>query len=284
MNKVQREIAGLQEKIMEVGGVKLRSQKSKVDGLRDQIRSLSDRIATSNSAKLKAEKDAVKNEKSIATSEKELEALQVALEELDSQSASFCDSAAALQKKYEDEEHNLHVQEDKLHELKENSDHLQQSVAEAKAKELKIRNDLEKYEEGLKESTQKRSHWLEKLQKLRSNINIESGNLEGDFDPLQEFTSNELEEFSKDSLKSGILSIEGELQNVRIDYSVLKEYKRRAEEHVERTRDFETSVNLRDEEQSRCDDLRKKRLQEFMDGLSAISLRLKEMYQVSFCL
>ena len=37
---IENEIKALQEKIMEVGGVKLRSQKAKVDDLREEITAL----------------------------------------------------------------------------------------------------------------------------------------------------------------------------------------------------------------------------------------------------
>ncbi len=69
-------------------------------------------------------------------------------------------------------------------------------------------------------------------------------------------------------------------QNINVDLTVLQEYRRRVEEHTARSKDLEESVTARDTAKKRCDDLRKRRLDEFMEGFSIISSRLKEMYQV----
>ena len=85
---------------------------------------------------------------------------------------------------------------------------------------------------------------------------------------------------NKDELKAEIEAIEDRLQNVQVDLSVLQEYRRRVEEHLARTTDLNSAVANRDNAKKLCDDLRKRRLEEFMEGFSTISLRLKEMYQM----
>jgi structural maintenance of chromosome 4 len=80
---VEEEIRLLQDKIMEVGGVKLRSQKAKVDGLKDQIDTLNEEISSAEVAKAKAEKQKEKHEKTYAESANELESLTKESEELD---------------------------------------------------------------------------------------------------------------------------------------------------------------------------------------------------------
>lgn len=71
------------------------------------------------------------------------------------------------------------------------------------------------------------------------------------------------------------------LQNVNVDMAVLVEYRKRVEDYQKRSKDLEEAVQSRDSAKQRVDDLRNRRLEEFMEGFSAISLRLKEMYQVS---
>lgn len=61
---------------------------------------------------------------------------------------------------------------------------------------------------------------------------------------------------------------------------MLKDYKRREEEFLRRAGDLEKVTERRDAEKQKVDALCKRRLDEFMDGFSAISLKLKEMYQV----
>lgn len=70
------------------------------------------------------------------------------------------------------------------------------------------------------------------------------------------------------------------IQNVKVDFNALEEYQRREKEYKERSSDLEQTTGTRDSAKKRCDDLRKRRLEEFMHGFNIISLRLKEMYQV----
>ena len=63
--------------------------------------------------------------------------------------------------------------------------------------------------------------------------------------------------------------------------AVLVEYQKHVEDYQKRSKDLEEAVQSRDSTKQRVDDLRKRRLEEFMKGFSAISLKLKEMYRVS---
>lgn len=84
----------------------------------------------------------------------------------------------------------------------------------------------------------------------------------------------------KETLKGEIAILEEKTQNVNVELGVLAEYRRRVEEHSARSTDLQQSVTSRDTAKKRCDELRKLRLEGFMEGFSMISLRLKEMYQM----
>jgi structural maintenance of chromosome 4 len=99
-------------------------------------------------------------------------------------------------------------------------------------------------------------------------------------DELPIYTKDELADMDKAELKGEIAILEEKTQNSNADLGVLAEYRRRVEEHATRSNDLQVAVTSRDTAKKRCDDLRKRRLDEFMDGFSMISLRLKEMYQM----
>lgn len=84
----------------------------------------------------------------------------------------------------------------------------------------------------------------------------------------------------KETLKGEIAILEEKTQNVNVELGVLAEYRRRVEEHSARSTDLQQAVTSRDTAKKRCDELRKLRLEGFMEGFSMISLRLKEMYQM----
>jgi structural maintenance of chromosome 4 len=62
--------------------------------------------------------------------------------------------------------------------------------------------------------------------------------------------------------------------------TVLKEYKQREQEFLNRAQDLENITAERDTQKAKYDGLSKQRLEEFMAGYHLISLKLKEMYQV----
>ena len=97
---------------------------------------------------------------------------------------------------------------------------------------------------------------------------------------LPKYTPDELAGMSKDTLKGEIAALEEKTQNVNVDLGVLSEYRRRVEEHAARSSDLQSAITQRDAAKKRCDEMRRLRLEGFMEGFSAISLRLKEMYQM----
>lgn len=97
---------------------------------------------------------------------------------------------------------------------------------------------------------------------------------------LPRYSKDELEDMNKETLKGEIAALEELTQNVNVDLGVLAEYRRRVEEHASRSSDLQTAVAQRDAAKKRCDELRRLRLEGFMEGFSMISLRLKEMYQM----
>lgn len=94
------------------------------------------------------------------------------------------------------------------------------------------------------------------------------------------YTEDELADMDKVNLQSQIAVLEEKIKDINIDLSVLAEYRRRVEEHTARNNDLQDAVVNRDSVKHRLDDLRKRRLDEFMEGFNTISLRLKEMYQM----
>lgn len=80
---IQSEIQALQDKIMEVGGVKLRGQKAKVDGLKDQINTLAEEMSNAEVSKAKTQKLKTKHEKTLKEASTDLESLAKDTKKLD---------------------------------------------------------------------------------------------------------------------------------------------------------------------------------------------------------
>lgn len=71
------------------------------------------------------------------------------------------------------------------------------------------------------------------------------------------------------------------LKKAKPNPGVLEEYREREAEYLRRVKDLEDITAQRDKQKQMHDSLCKQRLEEFMAGFTLISLKLKEMYQVS---
>jgi structural maintenance of chromosome 4 len=276
---IEEEVQALQNKIMEVGGVRLRGQKAKVDGLKEQIRLLSDEISNAEVGKSKNEKLIKKHEKSRADSEQELAHMAEELEKLNEDVVNQASDASGWKDKVDEAQEALDTKKLELKSLKSELDEKVAELNETRATEIEMRNKLEENQKALTENEKRSRYWQEKLSKLTLQ-NVSDLGEEQQPTEFQTFTKDELSEMNKDSLKAAIAALEEKTQNSSIDLSVIEEYRRRAAEHESRSADLATALATRDSAKARLDGLRSARLNGFMEGFGTISLRLKEMYQM----
>jgi len=273
------EIKALQDKIMAVGGEKLRAQKSKVDSLKEQVDALNQAVSTAEVTKTKAEKQQSKHQKDHIKAEKDLETATADLLTLDEEVRSQNSSAEGSQAKIEEAQEALRIKKKELSTLKSELGEKTAELNEIRAAEIEMRNKLEENQKILSENQKRLKYWNDKLGKL-SLQNI--SDIGEDVSPaeLPVYSKDELADMSKESLKAEIAVLEEKTQNVNVELGVLAEYRRRVEEYTARHADLQNAVTQRDTAKKRCDDLRRLRLEGFMEGFSIISLRLKEMYQM----
>lgn len=264
---------------MEVGGEKLRAQKSKVDALKEEISNVNEAISTAEVTRAKAEKQKTKQEKDHAKATKELEAAISDLESLEEDVKNQSSNAEGYQAKVDEAQEASKAKKTELNALKAELDEKTAALNEIRAIEIEMRNKLEENQKVLVENQKRLRHWHEKLGKLALQ-NISDLGEETEAQDLPQYTKDELADMSKETLKSEIAALEEKTQNVNVELGVLAEYRRRVEEHAARNADLQSAVSQRDAAKKRCDDLRRLRLEGFMEGFSTISLRLKEMYQM----
>lgn len=335
---VEDEIKALQDKIMEVGGEKLRTQRALVDGLKDQISSHNEEISFAEVRKAKAEKQKTKLEKDMTKAAKDRDSAVADLEQLEDDINNQGTKADELRQNLEEAQSALATRKAQLQQLKEELDIKTSELNETRAIEIEMRNKLEENQKALIENQKRLRYWDDKLSKLvlqdindligdsttkkeatpapeggdekQDKSQVESEDVEmGESENAEEadvsmndaeepaaeaqersvhhqpqelpqYTPDELAEMSKETLKGEIAALEEKTQNVAVDLGVLAEYRRRVEEHAARSSDLQSAVDQRDSAKKRCDELRRMRLEGFMAGFSAISLRLKEMYQM----
>ncbi|KAL8760764.1 MAG: hypothetical protein Q9184_003072 [Pyrenodesmia sp. 2 TL-2023] len=276
---LESEIQALQDKIMEAGGVRLRAQKAKVDGLAEQINTLTEEISNTEVARSKAEQQKKKHQKAYDDAEKEIAAAAEELEALAGEVANHNSDASGSRRRAEEAKEGLDAKQEQLAALKEELDVRTAELNETRAVEIEMRNKLEENQKVLVENQKRLKYWAEKLGKLGLQSTSDLGD-EQAVEELPQYTKDELADMDKDALKGEIAVLEEKTRNNNVDLGVLAEYRRRVEEYTARFGDLQSAVTARDTAKKRCDDLRRLRLDGFMQGFSLISLRLKEMYQM----
>lgn len=353
----EHEIQELQDKIMQVGGINLRSQKSKVDGIREQLETLNEQVTAAELSRTKSGKARKKAETTIAAGETEFAANEDELEAIRNGMKEHQQDARESQGRAQEAQSFLETKKDELAAFKEDLDERLAALNKTRAAEIEMKNKLDEHQKVLVENQKRSRHWQAELSKLRfQNIKDLSGESrdsgdddgddgndnsnnngsgrernkknrnkrsqggesnEGDDDVddddgddsddnngdddndddgnheegedgggrahrqgLPVYTEDELADMDRADLQSQIAVLEGKIKDINIDLSVLAEYRRRVEEYTARNNDLQVAVGNRDAVRRRLDDLRKRRLDEFMEGFNIISLRLKEMYQM----
>lgn len=276
---VEQDIKALQDKIMEVGGEKLRAQKAKVDVLREEIDHHNQTVSAAEISRTKAEKQHDKHTKDHAKATKDLESATADLESLEAEISNQSLDTEKSQARVDEAQNMLRAKQAELLSFKADLDEKTAELNAMRAAEIELRNKLEENQKVYLENQKQLKYWGEKLGKLVLQ-NVSDLGEEGTPDEIPTFTKDELADMDKVTLKAEIAILEEKTQNVNVELGVLAEYRRRVEEHATRNADLQSAVSQRDVVKRRCDDLRRLRLEGFMEGFSTISLRLKEMYQM----
>ncbi|KAG7398895.1 Structural maintenance of chromosomes protein 4 [Phytophthora boehmeriae] len=110
----------------------------------------------------------------------------------------------------------------------------------------------------------------------------EDSNLDVTLEKLPILDTIALSRYSKEEMKYEISVLEQQRDELKanVNMGALTEYKQKEEEYKARVLELEEATKLRDSKRHEYDELRRKRLEEFMAGFRTITLKLKEMYQM----
>ncbi|PCH34299.1 RecF/RecN/SMC protein [Wolfiporia cocos MD-104 SS10] len=301
---IEREIKALEKKILEIGGARLLTQKSKVDGIRLHINLANDEITKAEVAKAKAEKDSAKYEHTIENNSAALEEVSGELEELNEQLEELTQYVAELRAQVEDAQAAVENSKEDLDNLKSELDAKQEEVQAFRQKQMDLTQSITDTKKEAADNERTLDHWRNEHDKLKLE-EIDDDEEEAEEHPEDEkvkredgeepkhkarartpsyelhvYTAEELAGFRKRELIADAELLDEKLKNSRPDMSVLKDYRKREAEFLRRASDLDEVTKQRDQKKQEYESLCKQRLDEFMAGFSTISLKLKEMYQM----
>lgn len=291
---LEQTIVELQEKIMEIGGVKLRFIKSEVDGITEQREIINARLSQGVMEKTKKENELKKQQRVIDNARQEMEGSAKGFQASEAELAEKANAVHKLEQDVEALRTAVEEKEEVVTKLKDEVEEERSIINKILSTEIEVVNTIEQHEKSVKEDSSQLESYLGRIRELRlhqigdiADIKInsqeeadEEREAVEDFTELVEYSADELAEFDAKKLKAEISRLEEQLKDANIDVKVLKEYRRRAADYDSRRGELNASVEERDKMKQYCESLRKKRLDEFMEGFNLISMKLKEMYQM----
>ncbi|PJF18022.1 Smc4 subunit of chromosomal cohesion complex [Paramicrosporidium saccamoebae] len=277
MVPIEEAVSKIQQQILDAGGLKYKVQRSKVDGLKEQIENGERRQTELAKEKVALEKrltalrSGQRDESAIGKIENELA-------ELDSRVTEATMKAVSLTEEFSKLQNTLDNRSDKVQELKDSLDSVSKSVSKFRKVEYEHRCAIEADESKIIELERLIASCREETRHLRLHHIDHSQPLP----VLSIYEEVELAEFAKNlaQIKQSIDTIKQRLEQSRPNLKILDEYRSKEAILHEQQSELSTIETHRDAVRHNYDELRRKRFDEFMDGFRTISAKLKEMYQL----
>ncbi|KAJ4707448.1 Structural maintenance of chromosomes protein [Melia azedarach] len=275
----------LQGKIENAGGEKLKAQKLKVDKIQSDIDKTSTEINRHIVQIETGEKMRKKLTKGIEESKKEKERLVEQKEKMREIFKEIEQKAFTVQENYKNTQKLIDQHKDVLDKAKSDYEKVKKAVDELRAAEVDADYKLQDMKKLYKELEMKGKGYKKRLDDLQIALTKHLEQIQKDLvDPeklqatLADATLTEACDLKR-ALEMVAL-LEAQLKELNPNLDSIAEYRRKVSLYNERVEDLTTVTQRRDDVKKQYDEWRKKRLDEFMAGFNAISLKLKEMYQM----
>jgi len=288
--KIERELQLLNTELNEVGGAQAKLARDHVENIRKKLDKARADL-TKCQVGIDAAKQALQKAESIAEKAgAEHELALVEQETHESEREKTAERAKEAQEKFKKASEEETAARAVVERIKKeyNEAKARYNALESGSTDMKIK--LETAEEELKKAYARRTKWQADLEQARSRLEQWRKTIEdkegaaadgqeegGESKPEIDLSDNDLGQ-----LENEVQRLEAEAKTLRgnVNMGAIAEYKAREKEYLEKVKELDEASLARDQARAQVDDLKKRRLVEFMAGFSIISLKLKEIYQL----
>ncbi|KAL1538699.1 Structural maintenance of chromosomes protein 4 [Salvia divinorum] len=275
----------LQNKIENAGGERLKNQKAKVSKIQSDIDKTSTKI---NRDKVQIEtgrKTIEKLTKGIEESKVEKERLLGEKEKLRTASKEIEEKAIKVMEDSVKIQEVINEHKDVLDQAKSDYENLKKVMDTLRTSQVDAEYKLQDKRKACKDLEIKGKAYTKRLDDLQISISKHMEQIQKDLvDPVKlETVLTDATLAQTSDLKQGLEKVallEAQLKDMNPNLDSISEYRKKVSLYNERVADLNLVTQQRDDIKKQYDEWRKKRLDEFMAGFNAISLKLKEMYQM----
>lgn len=275
----------LQNNIENAGGERLKAQKLKVNKIQSDIDKSSTEVNRHRVQIETGQKMLKKLTKGIEDSKKEKERLVEEKEKLRGVFKEIEQKAFAVQENYKKTQELIDQHKDVLDKAKSDYEKVKKAVNELRASEVDADYKLQDLKKAYKELELKGKGYRKKLDDLKNALIKHMEQIQKDSVDPEKLQANLTDGALNQAcdLKSAlemVALLETQLKEMNPNLDSISEYRRKVSLYNERVEELNKVTQQRDNIKKQYDEWRKKRLDEFMAGFNAISLKLKEMYQM----
>ncbi|XP_028198158.1 structural maintenance of chromosomes protein 4-like isoform X2 [Glycine soja] len=275
----------LQRNLENVGGEKLKSQKSKVQKIQSDIDRNSSEINRHKVQIETGQKMVKKLTKGIEDSKKEKDRLTEQKEKLTQAFKEIEQKAFVVQENYKKTQKVIDEHMIVLEKAKSEYNKMKKVMDELRASEVDAEFKLKDMKKAYKELEMKGKGYKKRLDDLQTALHRHIEQIQADLvdqEKLQATLADEHLNAACDLKKACemVALLEAQLKEMNPNLDSISEYRKKVSSYNERVEELNAVTQERDDIKKQYDEWRKKRLDEFMEGFNAISLKLKEMYQM----
>ncbi|KAG0607985.1 hypothetical protein M758_8G069200 [Ceratodon purpureus] len=282
-SKLRAKAQDLQHKMENAGGEELKQKKALVEKLQKDINKTSTEINRRQVQISTSGKAIEKLKKAIEDGTKDKEKLNQDKESKKDEFKNVESKAFVIQEKFTQLQEALSKHSEELEVTKKEHGERQKIINELRAMEVDAEFKLKDIKETSRLWEGKADACKRELKDLSKKLqdHIEQIQKEGIDQSLLEVSLKEPSgDISLARAKESVKVLEGQIKEMQPSLDSIAEYRRKAAMYDERIRELNEVSQAADEIKKNHDDLRKKRLDEFMGGFNTISMKLKEMYQM----
>ncbi|XP_056139343.1 structural maintenance of chromosomes protein 4 isoform X2 [Lampris incognitus] len=274
--KVEAEVKRLHNLIVDINSHKLKAQQDKLDKVNKELDDCSSAITKAQVAIKTARRNLKKCEDCVSRVQGELEENEKSMTEMMAQLKKLEDKAGEIMKACQEAEAALPEVQEQYQGVMKEIKALQQQEHALQEESLSVRLSIEQIETTITENNNKMKHWKKEASKLSLHAIDEK--------PVEELpvlTPAELEAIKDVSIITNKISLlEAQCAQMKPNLGAIAEYKKKEELYLQRVAQLDEITTERDNFKRGYEDLRKQRLNEFMNGFNIITSKLKENYQM----
>ncbi|CAL1263831.1 unnamed protein product [Larinioides sclopetarius] len=270
----EEQVSKLQDEILKISKGNFSKAKKTVDQLKKKCDEVTQAI-TKSTVNIRQSKAKIKKlETTIQNITDDIEATEKFLRDYKEKQETYTIKGTEINEQIKELKGELLVFQEKRSNLKKEIEEIHGKEHEMKREEIENRNKMKKYDASESEMKAIIRSINAKMGKLTLNV------VEEDPTELPSLSEEDIAQLSLQSLTSELEILKVQLEEKTVDLSAIEEYKKKMKSYEEKMSDVQAVRQQIQIESQRYDELRRKRLDEFMRGFAIIAKKIKEIYQM----